>query len=384
MTRSIGELREELPSLQGGAYFNTGYCGPLPIGAATAMREELERDLTVPRGRADAFDHELRLASEAKTAFASVFANAQVGDIALTDSTSHGLGLVIAGLGLKPGDEIITTDEEHFGLGAVLAAAAGWGAELVLVPFGSDDLPGAIERSITPRTRAVALSHLSYVSGLASDPRSICQRIPDSIPLVIDGAHTPGCLAFDPGESGIAAIAFPAQKWCLGPEGVGGLWVSRRWQDEIRPTVVSFRSMAEWISPTNYQFEAGAARYDSGTFNKPVVACLIEAIRFLNEEVGLDRAIAATQLQADKVRKGLAEIDGVSVISPPGTPGGLVGFRVRGIVNCEVEAARLWERGIRLRRIENPPGLRASVAWFNTDREIDLLFERVAEGVGTG
>lgn len=379
---TLDEARSKLPSLQAGAYFNTGYCGPLPVSAADAISRELDSDLMRPRGRAGASERELELASEAKAAFASMFDGISGEDLVLTDSTSHGLGLFVSGLGLREGDVILTTDEEHIGLGAVMAAAAeGLGVKIKVAPFGD---AGAIESAVTERTRLVAMSHLSYVSGKMS-PRL---DLPPEVPLVLDCAHTPGSVRFDPGASGAAAIAFPGQKWCLGPEGIGGLWVAPRWLEQIWTLGVSFRAMEQWLAPGEYEFRKGAARLDGGTLNKPVVAGLVESIRWLRDEIGRDRVIELTLIQADKARKALNRIDGVEVLSPPGTPGGLIGFRLADLdrseavqAGYEAEVERLWGEGVLLRQIENPPGLRASVAWFNTDEEIDRLVEQVARGI---
>ncbi|RIK04537.1 MAG: hypothetical protein DCC49_13325 [Acidobacteria bacterium] len=346
------------------------------------MSSELELDLMRPRGRADASERELELAYEAKAAFASMFDGVAGEDLVLTDSTTHGIGLFMSGLGLVEGDEILTTDEEHIGLGAVMAAAAeGLRVTIKVAPFGD---AAAIEGAVTDRTRAVVMSHLSYVSGKMS-PRL---DLPPAVPLLLDCAHTPGSVRFDPGESGVGAVAFPGQKWCLGPEGIGGLWVAPRWLEQIWPLGVSFRAMEQWHAPTDYEFRLGAARLDGGTLNKPVVAGLIESIRWLREEIGRERVIELTQSQADKAREALGRVEGVEVLSPPGTPGGLTGFRLADLDSreaaveaYEAEAARLWEGGVLLRQIENPPGLRASVAWFNTDEEIDLLVESVARGI---
>lgn len=379
---TIDEARLQLPSLQAGAYFNTGYCGPLPVSAADAISRELESDLMRPRGRADASEHELELAGDAKAAFASMLDGVSGEDLVLTDSTSHGIGLFVSGLGLREGDEILTSDEEHIGLGAVMAAAAeGLGVTIKIAPYGDAD---AIEGAVTDRTRLVAISHLSYVSGKMS-PRL---DLPPEVPLILDCAHTPGSVHFDPGASGAAAVAFPGQKWCLGPEGIGGLWVAPRWLERIWPLGISFRAMEQWRAPGEYEFRGGVARLDGGTLNKPVVAGLVESIRWLRDDVGRDRVIELTQTQADKARGALSRVEGVEVLSPQGTPGGLTGFRLADldrseamVAAYEAEAARLWGEGVLLRQIENPPGLRASVAWFNTDEEIDRLVELVARGI---
>lgn len=381
---TIDEARSSLPSLAAGAYFNTGYCGPLPESAAAAMIHEVEEDLRRPRGRADASDYEDHLASRAKEAFASMFESVEDSDLVLTDSTTHGIGLFVSGLGLQAGDEIVTSDEEHIGLGAVLAAAIeGLGAVVRVASFRD---ASSIEGAITERTRLVIMSHISYVSGCVAPAIDL----PAEIPLFLDCAHTPGSMKFDPAAFGAAAISFPGQKWCLGPEGIGAMWLSPDWLERVFPLGVSFRALAEWRSPNDYEFHRGAARFDGGTLNNPVVAGLVESIRWLRDDVGRDRAIALTQAQADKARSALSDVPGVEVLSPLGTPGGLTGFRLADIDSresdsplgaYESEAARLWDSGVLLRQIENPPGLRASVAWFNTDDEIGQLVSGVADGI---
>lgn len=372
---TIDQARQQLPSLDAGAYFNTGYCGPLPVAAAEAMMHEVETDLRQPRSLPGASAREKELATRAKTAFASMFEGITSSEIVLTASTTHGLGLFLSGLDLREGDEIVTTNEEHIGLGSVLAAARERkGAEVVVVPFGSAD---AIECALNAKTRLVAISHISYVSGKITE----IPRLPPEIPLLLDCAHTPGSVVLDPVRAGAAAVAFPGQKWCLGPEGVGGLWISPEWLERLRILEISFRAMERWISPTEYEFEAGAGAFDGGTFSRPVAAGLVAAINWLVSKIGLSRAVNQTQVQADHARRALSSIDGVEVLSSPGTPGGLVGFRIRGIEEAEYyenAALHLWNKKILLRQIQNPPGLRASVAWFNTDEEIAVLAKEVA------
>lgn len=382
MPLHLDEIREALPSLEGGMYFNTGYAGPLPRSAADVMSKYLEADLTKPRGRPDALDEELQLALDAKRAFASVMEGATTREIALTDSTSHGLGIFFAGMRLGPGDEIVTTDEEHPGLGAVLAAAVRWGCELRVVPFSpTAALADEIEGALTSKTKIVAISHISYVSGSSAPVSEIATRIPEGIPFVLDGAHTVGGIPFNPHTSGAAAVAFPGQKWCLGPEGIGGLWISPEWVDRIAPTTVSFRAMNEWLSPTEWRFEPGAACFDQGTINNAVVAGLIESIRWLRDDVGLDSVFEMTASKTGAARRALAHIDGLDLLCDIEAAGGLAGFRLEGVETGEEYkevAERLWADGIRIRHIASPPGLRASVAFFNTDAEIERLCDTIS------
>ena len=123
---------------------------------------------------------------------------------------------MLAALELAPGDEVLTSDEEHPGLQGPLAAArAQRGITVRAVPFA------LIADAITPSTRLVACSHVSWVSG---------RLVPDlsaagDIPVLLDGAQGVGAVPIDVTALGCAFYAGSGQKWLCGPVGSGMLWV---------------------------------------------------------------------------------------------------------------------------------------------------------------
>ena len=150
----------QFPVLERVSYLNAGTEGPLPQSAVDAVRQRIELEAYErPRGspvfrRADGA---WPPTSAPDTRACSVLI---APTIALTGSTTDGVNTVIAGLDLRAGEEILTSDEEHPGLLAPLGRArARHGVKIKVVPF--DELPGAI----TTATRLVACSHVSWVSG---------------------------------------------------------------------------------------------------------------------------------------------------------------------------------------------------------------------------
>ena len=129
----VQALRAQFPVLERVAYLNTGTDGPLPAAAVAAaeaaLREEAHDGRYGPH-----FDRRFELHDRLREAYARV-ANADPSEIAVTTSTSDGLGRVIAGLGLGPDDEIVTSDQEHPGLVGPLLAARRRGVTVRAVPF---------------------------------------------------------------------------------------------------------------------------------------------------------------------------------------------------------------------------------------------------------
>src|SRR5205085_1805256 len=106
----------------------------------------------------------------------------------------RGCSIVIAGLGLGAGDEVVTTDQEHFGLLGQLHAS---GARVVLTAGDEDALLAAL----TPRTRLIATSHVLWTTGRRLDLTRLQEQ---SVPLLVDGAQSVGAIP----PAGIAACDF--------------------------------------------------------------------------------------------------------------------------------------------------------------------------------
>src|SRR5918997_570030 len=130
-------LRAEFPVLERAAYLNAGTCGPLPAAAARAIGEALVQAVSEGRSRAY-FDALADTREQLREAYAQLL-GAAADDVALTTSTSEGIVRVLAALDLQPGDEVVTSDEEHPGLQVLLDGAQGVGAVPIDLAEGGCD-----------------------------------------------------------------------------------------------------------------------------------------------------------------------------------------------------------------------------------------------------
>ena len=180
------EARAQFPVLERQAYLNAGSNGPLPLAAVEAAQAWLARDLEQGRSGMPYIEELLGLREQVRAGLAEVV-GASPEQIALTDSTTRGCQIVIAGLGLTAGDEVVTTDEEHFGLLGPLHAS---GARVVVTSADED----AILAAVTPRTRLIAVSHVLWTTGRKLD---IARLQEAGLPVLVDGAQSAGAIPPD-------------------------------------------------------------------------------------------------------------------------------------------------------------------------------------------
>ena len=157
-----------MPATTSHIYLNTGTFGPLPDCVTQAMQERIQDDWQNGRLGAAAFEAMGTIYSNARSSVARLL-NADVDEIALTDNTGEGLNIISFGLNWHEGDEVITTNHEHISLLAPLYQLRDrYGIVIRFADIGpSAELPvlKAIADLVTPRTRLISISHVTWTTG---------------------------------------------------------------------------------------------------------------------------------------------------------------------------------------------------------------------------
>ena len=221
MAFDVAMARIDLPSARAAAYFNAGTFGPIPLVADAAMRAHLDRSRDTGRIGSSGFGQWLAQMDEARAAFARVL-GASPDEIALTHATTDGCNTVLWGLTFEPGDEIVTSTDEHPGLTAPLEELARVRGVLVrAVPHEK------IAESISANTKLVAISHVLWTDGAILDVAAIAKQARAVGALVlVDGAQSVGAIPVDPRALDVDFYTVSGQKWLCGPSGTGALWVA--------------------------------------------------------------------------------------------------------------------------------------------------------------
>jgi L-cysteine/cystine lyase len=349
------EARAQFPVLERLAYLNAGTNGPLPRAAADAMRGRLARDLEGGRSGLPWVEELLAQREEARRGLAAVL-GVDPALVALVESTTRGCQTVLLGLGLGADDEIVTTDQEHFGL---IGPVHATGARVVVVPGAGED---EILAAVTPRTRLIATSHILWTTGRRLELGRL--REESGVPLLVDGAQSAGAVEISAEPFDFYTLS--AQKWLCGPEPTGALYV----RDPERLRVAAPGHLAAQAYEPNGAFtpKDGAARFDSGWPGGPLLAGLLAALA-VHPEWRYEQAAA----NAARCHELLAPL--VDVVTPPGHST-LVSFRPNGDPAALVES--LWEQGVVVRELPGRNLVRASCGWWTNEHDLRRLADGIA------
>jgi L-cysteine/cystine lyase len=372
----LATVRAALPALDAGIYLNTGSVGPLPAEAAAAMAEMADYELRTGRAHPDYFEETLQRMAEARAGVAAVL-TADVADIALTHSATDAMSVGVWSIDWRAGDRAVTTSLEHpGGVGDLYNVRARTGIEIVFVDVPSDqdeaEVLAAFDAAIDERTRVVAISHVLWASGRRMPVAQIAEiaHARGAI-LVVDGAQAVGALPVDLGAIGADVYAVPAQKWLLGPEGMGAVAIAPGVRDRLAPAFGGHFSFQTIDSTGTAAWWPDARRFESSNFHRPSVVGMARSIGWLSMFVGLDWIHERGMALAQDAARRLAAIDGVEVLTPPERMATLVTFRIGGWA----PHAALDELGARVFAIARtiPPldALRISVGFFTSEAELD-------------
>jgi selenocysteine lyase/cysteine desulfurase len=284
---------------------------------------------------------------------AARFLGTPASEVALTDSTTMGLGLLYTRLALGADDEVVTTEHDFYATHESLRLSGVRVRRVRLYDdarrASEDEIVSRIQGAVTGRTRVVALTWVHSSTGVRLPVRSIAQALPESVLVCVDGVHGFGARAETVQDLGCDAFVSGCHKWLYGPRGTGVLWANERVREVMRPTIPSFdgSSYGAWVAGGVHAGIPDGPTLTPGGF-KPYehLWALPEAFAF-HQGIGRERVEDRIRGLASRLKAALVEVKRVRLRTPqsPGLSAGLVCFEVAGRDPSEV-VSRLGSRGI--------------------------------------
>lgn len=379
----IAAIRAELPVTAKYAYLNAGTNGPLPRRAHDALVACATHELEEGRIVADAFKRMMGAKEEARRAVADLLGCDPL-EVALMHNTTEGMNVAITGIDWRPGDEVVTATTEHpGGLHPVYLAHQRYGARIRMTEIGLKPLDPVDElrRVLSPRTRAVVLSHVVWSTGMVLPLRELAELAHEvGALLIVDAAQSGGMVPTNVYELGVDAYACSGQKWLCGPDGTGALFVRKDRLPDIRITYAGYTSFRYGMSDFEGNFlpAPGAARYECATLSPGGLQALTASLRWIAEEVGWDWARRRIASLGAYCYDAVAALEGVTMHTPRERMAGLVHFTLDDVAPADL-TARLSERGILIRYVGYPLANRVATGFYNTEEEIDRLVAAIRE-----
>jgi L-cysteine/cystine lyase len=360
---SWADERARFPVTAQRAYFNAGTFGPLSAATLAAMDELRTWEGENGRGGSAYFEAMLDSRDRVRALLAEQL-GVPAANVALTDSTTQGVHVVVTGLGLGPGDEVVSTDVEHFGLTGPLMAAGTSIRVAGIRGLTGEAIVDAVRAQVTPATRLLALSAVSWLDGAVIPWRELQEAT--GLPVLVDGAQSVGAIPVDAAPADFYTVS--AQKWLCGPDSTGALYV--RDPDALPPRLVGYPAAESYdIAETTWEPKSGAARFDP-VFTPATSLAGLEAALADLPDGRFERARELTE----RCRDLLAEA-GHDLRTATGQ-GTLVSFAAPG--DPAAAAAALYERGVVLRELQGTGTLRASVGWWNDEDDLARLVDGLA------
>ncbi|MGE0551816.1 MAG: aminotransferase class V-fold PLP-dependent enzyme [Gemmatimonadales bacterium] len=312
----------------------------------------------------------------------SAMLGARPDELAIVRNASEANNIVVAGLDLRPDDEVLLFEQNHPTNNVaweVRAARMGFAVRRISLPANPKSPAELLDRfasAVGPRTRVIGFSHVSNVSGLRIPAAELCQWArARNIYTHVDGAQTFAAMRIDLGALGADSFAASTQKWLMGPREMGLLFVRESRLREVWPGVVG----AGWgneVTPA----VVGARRFETMGQRDDAATAGLEAALGFHATVGPDRIFARTAELSARIADGLAAL-GLPMVTPRSPE---VSLAVR-IIDVEPKRAAEWhERLYRDHGVISSPtgGLRFSPCVAVTLADVDRALEAIGRVTG--
>ncbi len=376
------DLRQQFQLPADYAYFNTAGLGASPRAVSDRVKSEMDREERSPSPGHSESDW-TRIRGKCASLLGP---SCSAGEIALVSTATEGINIVLNGLPLEAGDEVITSTHEHPALVIPLLHKIST-AGIVVRTFEPDlgTRTGSVERIralLTPRTRLIFVSHVTCTTGqilpVAEIGRLAAER---RVWFALDGAQSLAQFPIDIAATGAHCYAASCHKFLMGPKRTGILYVRKDRLPEVGSVVLgAYSDQATSLAERKLTLRTEAQRFEYGTQNAALIYGIESAMDFV-AALGLPRIWQHNQAMAERFRSALQAQKSVDLLSPaePEARSAMVTFRIPGRDNRQVAGA-LTGRRLRVRSVTEAglDAVRASFHVCNTDAEVDRLIREVA------
>jgi selenocysteine lyase/cysteine desulfurase len=393
----IAAARALFPGTVDRVFLDSACVSLLPTPAAEAL-QRFGQDLLMCPAR-DASAHHIALDASAEIARreAARLLGAKVQDIALVESTTHGLEIVAAAQPLAAGDKVLVGETEFMGLAVPwIGLQEQRGFRIETVPHQGGRLQiDDFARAIDSRTRLLLLSSVQWTNGFRADLEALSNLTRErGVTLVVDAIQQIGAIGLDVGRTPVDFLVTGGHKWLNAPVGRGFLYVSPQQRERLRPPAWGYLNIAAppegwaqyFATPTipavrPYDFVTSAQRFEiGGTANYPGNVVLGAALRLTNA-LGIaaieDHILRLSDLLINRLQAARA-----TIVSPrePGARSSIVTFTMgQGVERDTAVLEKLIDRRVLIsqRYTAGIGGLRVSLHFFNNEDDVRQLVDAV-------
>jgi selenocysteine lyase/cysteine desulfurase len=363
--------KEEYLFEKGLLYFLTAALGPASkkvVDATSAALYELE---TNPAAKLYGTGEFQSLAEKTRQSAANLM-GCDANEMMITRSTTDGMYAIAQGLQLKPGDRVLTTDQEHDGgllCWEYLRKYHGVLLDIIKIPPGENnpnEFMSRMESAVTKDTRVISVSHILSSTGLRMPVETIAEYARSyNILCIVDGAQSVGNIEVNVKKLGCHAYTTSGHKWLMGPKGTGLLYIADEVTDIIRP--IQFENRDKFYTQS------------TGVGNLPGAIGLGVAIDTVLSK-GIGSIESHNMMLRNRIYDGLKSIRKIKIMSAPPGPlaSPLVTFELPSTMDSHDFRLKLLNQyhiSVKMVPKHWMNGIRISPHIFNTGKEVDKVLD---------
>ena len=383
----INALRADTPACNSLIHFNNAGASlmPLPVQKAVADHLALEANIGGYEAQHQAQNDLQSFYSELATLL-----NASADEIAYVENATRAWDMAFYGLPLKDGDRILTHASEYVSnYLALIQQAKRRNLHIDLIPsdeYGQIDV-AKIGSLITNKTKLIAVTHVPTQGGLVNPVKNIGAVAKEhGLMYMIDACQSAGQIALDVEELQCDVLTGTGRKFLRGPRGTGFLYVRKDFLKQLDPPFVDLHS-ADWVSDDQFEFVAGAKRFENWESFVAGRVGLMQAVRYANA-IGVSQIEDRVSSLGQELRDQLSAVKDVTVrdlglqkcgivtLTKDGLPAASIAdkLRVSGI-NVSVSGLSSARLDFGKRKLDTI--VRASLHYYNTQDEIGRFIEAI-------
>ncbi|MBC6367370.1 aminotransferase class V-fold PLP-dependent enzyme [Algoriphagus sp. AK58] len=372
------ELRSQFPLTTDRVYLNNGTFGPAPFSVLQAMEaSNLQINTSGEYGNSD--QERVKLAE---------FFRIKPTEFSITHNTTEGINIMAWGVPMKSGDEVILTTHEHAGNALPWLNRAKLDG-IVLRTFEPKSTQAEnlteIQKLINPRTKVIAIPHVTCTTGLVFPIKEICEIArKKGILTAIDGAHGAGTFDLDLYDLGCDFYAGCFHKWMLGPSGTAFLFIREESLEKLKAVMIGGHSDIGWdmtANPPEFKgYVPSARRFDYGTQSKSLAVGMVAAADFHNQ-IGKQQVQSRVKELNQYLFDGLVKLGSkIEILTPLEEESriSIVSFRTKNM-DFNACGAELGKAGFRIRLVHEGKvnAVRVSTHVYNSKAELDAFLKEL-------
>ena len=320
------------------------------------------------------------------------FINASSKDeIIFTKNATESINLVATTFGqqnIKKGDEILITELEHH------SNYVPWhylretkGAIIKFAPIDDDGdiIIDKLEELLTSKTKIIAVTHLSNVTGTIVPIKQIVEIAKKKkIPVLVDGCQSAPHIKIDVKDLDCDFYAISCHK-VYGPTGVGILYAKKKWLEKL-PPYIGGGGMINEVKKDKVTYAPSPGKYEAGTMPTAEVVAFNESIKFM-KSIGIENIIEHEKQLTNYALEKLKKINSLKIVGNPKNKAGVISFTMEGIHPHDISTI-VDEEGVAIRaghhccqilheRLNLSATARASIGVYNTKEDIDVLCKAI-------